>query len=250
MKKDKILLIDDDEILKKEFKECYAEYDFVDAKSGEQALNIISKPNEIDLIILDIKMSGMNGIEVLKKIKKDNPVLPVIIFTGYGSKENVLESLRNSADNLIEKPFDVEKTRIMIEALLSKINKEPEAESLDTKGKIHKAKMFLEKNFRKKTDLKDAANVVALTAKYLSMEYKKITGMGFSEYRQLLRINEAKEMLNNTGYSVDQISYKVGYENCESLIRPFKKSTGMTPSEYRKKGKNETARKKINKKRK
>ncbi|OGF47861.1 MAG: hypothetical protein A2452_12130 [Candidatus Firestonebacteria bacterium RIFOXYC2_FULL_39_67] len=234
MKKDKILLIDDDEILKKEFKECFSEYEFLDAKNGEQALNIISKPNEIDLVILDVKMPGINGLEVLRKIKKNAPEVPVIIFTGYASKEVVLESLRNSADNLIEKPFDIEKSRDVIETLLAKIKKEPEDESLDTKGKINKAKKFLEKNFRKKTDLKDAAKVVALTAKYLSMEYKKITGVGFSEHRQQLRIDEAKEMLKNTGYSVDQISYKVGYENCESLIRPFKKSTGTTPAEYRK----------------
>ena len=82
---------------------------------------------------------------VLRKIKKNAPEVPVIIFTGYASKEVVLESLRNSADNLIEKPFDIEKSRDVIETLLAKIKKEPEDESLDTKGKINKAKKFLEK---------------------------------------------------------------------------------------------------------
>ena len=234
MTKHKILIIDDDTILRTEIRECFEEYDFIEAKNGEQALQIISKPHEIDLVILDIRMPGISGLDVLKRIKKDTPNLPVIIFTGHGSKENVLESLRNNADNLIEKPFDIERTRDMIEGLLSKARKEPEDESLDIKGKVNKAKKFLEKQFRKKTDLKDAAKVVGLSAKYLSREYKIITGMGFSEYRQLLRINEAKELLKNTGYSVDQISYKVGYENSESLIRQFKFFTGRTPAKYRK----------------
>ena len=103
--------------------------------------------------------------------------------------------------------------------------------------KILKAKKFLEKNFRKKTGLNDAAKVTALSPKYLSRAYKEVTGKGFNEYRQILRIEEGKKLLKETGYSVDQISYKVGYENCESFIRQFKKLTGKTPAEYRAKKK-------------
>ncbi len=100
----RILLVDDDDVLRNEFVECFGEFGIAEAANGQEALAYLKKPNEIDLAILDVRMSGMNGIELLERIKRVAPAVRVIIFTGYGSKDVAIEALRSKADDYIEKP--------------------------------------------------------------------------------------------------------------------------------------------------
>ena len=233
--KDKILLIDDDQIFRSEFKDCFEEYDVVEAPNGEEALKILKKPNEIDLVISDINMPGMDGIEVLRKIKEISPELNVVILTGHGSKEVVIKALRGLASNYIEKPLNIEKTKEIIENLLAKKRGESDYNSTDLKEKIKRVKRFVQRNCFKKVRLEDAASIVFLSPKYLSRTFKQHAGVGFSEYRLALKTKKAKTLLKSTAYNIDYIADKMGYQNTESFIRQFKKITGLAPTQYRKK---------------
>jgi len=233
--KDKILLIDDDQIFRSEFKDCFEEYDVEEASNGEEALKILKKPNEIDLVISDINMPGMDGIEVLRKIKEISPELNVVILTGHGSKEVVIKALRGLASNYIEKPLNIDKTKEIIENLLAKKRGESDYNSTDLKGKIKRVKRFVQRNCFKKVRLEDAASIVYLSPKYLSRTFKQYTGVGFSEYRLALKTKKAKTLLKSTAYNIDYIADKMGYQNTESFIRQFKKITGLAPTQYRKK---------------
>ena len=88
----KILLVDDDAIFREEFKDCFEEYGIQEAANGEEALRLLKMPNEIDLVILDVKMYGMDGIEVLNRIKKMDRTLTTIILTASGSKDTVIDA--------------------------------------------------------------------------------------------------------------------------------------------------------------
>ena len=88
---EKILLVDDDQVSREEMKCSLDEYDIVEASNGQEALTIINKPNEIDLIILDIRMPGLAGTDVLKIIKKRESSPIVIMLTGYGSTDTAIE---------------------------------------------------------------------------------------------------------------------------------------------------------------
>lgn len=81
------------------------DYDVIFAKNGAEALDQISNANP-DLVLLDIKMPKIHGIEVLKKMKQSKSKLPVIIITGYQSTEIAQEALKEGATNYIPKPFD------------------------------------------------------------------------------------------------------------------------------------------------
>jgi two-component system response regulator YesN len=83
--------------------------------------------------------------------------------------------------------------------------------------------------------LKDAAQAVYLSPKYLSRIFKQSTGKSFSEYKLKIKTEKAKELLSKTGYNVNQLAEKLGYENAESFIRLFRRFAGYTPTEYRKK---------------
>lgn len=229
-----ILLVDDDREFREEFRETFDDYKIIDAADGKTALEILKKPNEIDLILLDVKMPGMSGIDVLTETKRIAPDIGIIIMTGYSSESVAIDALKGHADEYVQKPLNRAKVEDVIKRVLKTRGTEPDMSALDIKGKIEHVKRFAERNFHKRVGLTDAAAAVGLSPKYLSRIFRQETGKGFSEYKSEIKIEKAKEWLATTGYNVNQISEKLGYQNVESFIRSFKKFVGQTPSEYRK----------------
>ena len=230
---DNLLLVDDDKEFRSEFRDCFGEYNITEASTAEEALALLKKPNKIDLVLMDVKMPGMGGLKALRLVKAAAPAAAVIIMTGFSSKEVVIEALRGEASNYIEKPFDVDKARAIIEAALAKNGGEEETALTDGKGKIEKVKNFVRRNCLKKVRLQDAADAVYISPKHLSRIFKTYAGIGFNQYYLKCKIEKAKEILAGTGYSVDHVSQKLGYANTESFIRQFKKMAGKTPASFR-----------------
>lgn len=113
-----ILVCDDEEGIRESFKLILADtYHLKFANNGLQALDLL-KDFTPDVMLLDIKMPKVSGIEILKQIKKLKPSLPVIIVTGYQSVETAQEALKNGAADYIPKPFDTKHILNSIEAVL------------------------------------------------------------------------------------------------------------------------------------
>ncbi|MBN2533424.1 MAG: response regulator transcription factor [Spirochaetales bacterium] len=223
----RIMIVDDDKDFRTVFREILEEeYEVVEAANGDEAISKMRAPNIIDLILLDIRMPGLKGTEVLKKIKEINPDVFIVMLTGYSGKDIILESLRGHADDYLEKPLKVEKTLEIIKNLLAKKNDR-------VSGVIEKLKYFIEKNYHKEISLKEASRIVYLSPKYISRLFKESTGISFHEYKLRLRMEKAKELLDNSDLTVNEIAYKTGYQNTESFVRIFKKLQECTPSEYR-----------------
>ena len=111
----KILVVDDEQDIKTLFEQRFrkeirnGEYDFAFANSGEEAMNYVNKhEHEIVLILSDINMPGMSGLELLKKIKHIYEVTPPIhmMITAYGDEENYNKSKQLGADDFLTKPLD------------------------------------------------------------------------------------------------------------------------------------------------
>jgi len=119
----RILLVDDHAAFRSEFRACFEEYEITEACNGAEALEILRKSNRIDLVILDVNMPGMSGIQVLEEIRRTTPDIGIIIQTGYGSKEVFLKVLREKADYYIEKPLNIETTREAIERTLYRLSR-------------------------------------------------------------------------------------------------------------------------------
>jgi len=222
-----ILIVDDDKEFRAEFREILEEeYEVLEAASGEEAVRIIKKPHMIDLTILDVKMPGMQGTEVLMQLKQLEPGLIIVIYTGYASRDIIVESLRKHADDFLEKPIKIEITLKRIKELL-------ERKQNAGKNVIDKLKFYIEKNYEKNIRLKEAAGLVCLSPKYVSKIFKQDTGIGFNTYKIKLKMDKAKELLCLPEYNINEIAFLIGYLNVESFIRIFKKLVGFTPSEYR-----------------
>jgi two-component system response regulator YesN len=232
---DKILVVDDDAEFRSELKDYLEDYEILEASDGREALRLLSRANEIGVVILDVNMPGLSGTDCLKEIKRTDPNLGIIILTGHSSKDVAIEALKGHADDYIEKPLDIPNIKQAIEKLLEKREGETDIVATDIKAKIEKVKRFIERNCYKKITLNDAASSICLSPKYLSRVFKQHTKRGFNDYKLSLKINKAKGLLEKTGYNINQISDKLGYENAESFIRQFKNHTKCTPTEYRKK---------------
>jgi YesN/AraC family two-component response regulator len=225
-----ILLVDDDDDFRLEFSSILKkEYTIIEASNGREALEIIKGPHIVDLVIMDVMMPGIRGTDVLKEMKTCDPELSIIIITGYSSKDLAIEALRAHADDYLEKPVKIKPALTIIKRILA--GKYGNASTI-----IDKIKYFIEKNYHKDINLRDVAESVFLSPKYISRLFKEKEGTGFHDYKLKLRIDKAKELLKSTALTVNEISYKVGYVNVESFVRVFKKMTGNTPSSFRNNG--------------
>ena len=149
---DKILIVDDDEDLRSELASFLDDYPVIEARNGEEALKILKRANEIGLVILDVMMPGINGLDVLTEIKKDNPKLKTVILTGHSSKDVAIEALKNRADDYIEKPIFIDKIKEIVEKFVEK-GEDNESNPPDLKAKIERIKRFVERNCYKNTTL-------------------------------------------------------------------------------------------------
>jgi two-component system response regulator AtoC len=115
----KILICDDEEKVHYSFRKILPkEYDLFGAMNGEEALKIIRNNNDMDLVILDIKMPGMSGLETLAGIKKIAPKIPVIIMTAYGTTSTAIEAMKLGAYEYLLKPFDIPQMQTIIKKAL------------------------------------------------------------------------------------------------------------------------------------
>jgi DNA-binding NtrC family response regulator len=114
--KRRILIIDDEPGLRKGLGKVLELRDFIvlEASGGAEALTILRK-EDIDLALLDLKLEGENGLEVLRRLKAEEPLLPVIMITAYGNIRNAVECLKAGAINYISKPIDGELLVSLIE---------------------------------------------------------------------------------------------------------------------------------------
>ena len=128
----KILVIDDDPKVSWILTEGLAgKYDFVSARDGIEGLQMVSTEKP-DLILLDIKMPGMNGIEVLERLNKLDGRPDVIMVSGHGETNYVVDSIKLGAAEFINKPFDVEEIEIHINSVLERSHLKQEVKSLKT----------------------------------------------------------------------------------------------------------------------
>ncbi len=109
-----ILIVDDEQIIRDFFSGTLVGYRLLTAVSGEEALEMI-KNDRPDLVLLDLKMPGIGGIESLKRIKKMDKTIAVIIMTGYGTPEIKKQVLRLGAHSLMAKPLEAQEIKSAIQ---------------------------------------------------------------------------------------------------------------------------------------
>lgn len=112
----KLLLIDDEEDVRYSFRRLFAgpELEVITASSGEEGLRLLPKVQP-DLVVMDIRMAGLSGLETLRRIRQMDPRQLVILMTAYGTTQTAIEAMKLGAYDYLLKPFDVPKLRALIQ---------------------------------------------------------------------------------------------------------------------------------------
>jgi DNA-binding NtrC family response regulator len=132
----RLLLVDDEEAFVQAMRKRieHRGVEVITAASGGEALKALRESAEIDVVLLDVKMPGMDGIEVLKKIKSEHPIVEVIMLTGHATVEDAIEGMKLGAYDFLMKPADLEELVSKIE-LASRKKHNHQEKILEAAGK-------------------------------------------------------------------------------------------------------------------
>src|SRR5437773_12074152 len=116
----RILIVDDEEVLRDVLDAVLrrAGFEIVPAASGEEALSVLDGDENIDLVILDIMLPGISGIDTLRAVRIANPNLPVIVITAFSSIDGAIEAMKHGAFHYIPKPFKNEEVVLTVNKAL------------------------------------------------------------------------------------------------------------------------------------
>ena len=243
-----LLLVEDNkEILHYIKQELNIRYQVLTAANGQEALQILENEN-VQIVVSDIMMPLMDGIELCKKIKTDfqHCHIPIILITAKNSLQSKIEGLDVGADAYIEKPFSLDHLQAQIINLLSNrdIIKGYFARSPLTHIKgiaCSKAdKEFLENlNESIYEHITDAQLDVDRLSGIMNMSkatlYRKIKGLSDltpNELINLSRLKKAAELLSTGDYKINEVAYMIGYSLPTNFSRDFQKQFGISPSAF------------------
>ena len=258
------LLIADDERLEREalaemVTRRFVEHEIVleEAENGRKAADTAILWGA-DLILMDIEMPGMNGLDAARAVLAQRPGCRVIFVTAYSLFQYAHEAVHLGACDYLLKPVDPDEleasirrairqieTERKLEAL-APIQPEPEAPAAPDEEATHggdessqnalvmaHVRRYLEDNYMFDISLDSVGEILHISPAYLSAQFKKYQKMNFLDCLTELRINAAKELLNDPFRSSAEVASMVGYEDASYFARAFKKRTGVTPTQYR-----------------
>lgn len=245
----KVLLVDDEELERKVLSFTLQNSGLPiqilgEASNGREALAIVHQTVP-DLIIMDIKMPGINGIEATSQIKAYYPTMEVIILTAYGKFSYSQRAIKAQATDYLLKPIQPQQLIDAVKLAIDRLSRKNfySGPPLDLTGfeehvtLVRKAIDYIERNYAGDISLDLVAAHVHLSTAYLSRIFNKKIGMGFSEYLAQIRLKEAKRRLRSSDETIDQIAEATGFSSNSYFSAVFKKHEGVTPSEYRTKPK-------------
>ena len=225
-----------------------SDYNITEARNGREGINLASEKSP-DLIISDIMMPEMDGIEFCKKIKTDFQTshIPLILLTARVSDKSKYEGLETGADDYLTKPFDSKELLIRVKNLLEQrkrlkekfgkdLNVNP---SLITQNPVDKE--FLEKTFsiaeknldNPDFDAESFAKELFMSLSQLRRKLKAVTGQAPGELLRTYKLKRAAQMILEKRLSITQISLEVGFNSSSHFTKAFREQFNCLPSDFK-----------------
>lgn len=243
-----ILLVDDNSEYLEIISNILAdEYNVITADNGDKALEIIDK-EDISLVVSDVMMPGIDGMELCRRIKTDirRSHIPVILLTAKSAEEYRIEGLELGADDYITKPFNYQLLKLRIAKFIqlsernhsifrNRIEVEPSEitiTSLDEKL-VEKAIAIVENHIEDSDfSVETLSHELALSRGYLYKKLMAITGKGPAEFIRTIRLKRARQLLAGSQMQIAEVAYKCGFNSPKRFAQNFRNEFGMLPSEF------------------
>ena len=214
------------------------------ADNGKTALKLVESYSP-DVVVTDIRMPVMDGLELLKIIYSRDPNIKKVVVSGYDDFKYAQQALKYEATDYLLKPLKSEqliesfsRIRILLDSQRDTANRNilqlKENYSYTPYEIAHLVEMYIKENYTKEINLDLISKNFNFTSNYLSKIFTKYIGKNPSKYLISLRINHAKHLLkNNKELSIKRIGELTGYPNQFYFSRIFKSVVGKSPAEYR-----------------
>lgn len=224
---------------------------------GQELLDYL-KGSMPDVILTDIKMSRVSGVDIARYVAEQNLPIQIVFLSGYKDFEFAQSAVEYRVFRYLVKPVSIPKLREVFLSLKESLDRRnatlcqpssgepvPCAGSPDeTEGKteaaceqnataIEAVMKFIRQRFCEEISLSDIAEEVFLNPIYISRLIKEQTGKNYTELLTEMRIGKAVELLEQTNLYVYEIADRVGYHNLKYFYKVFKKATGSSPNDYR-----------------
>ena len=246
-----LLIVDDNKDMLQFVSSCMKEdYQVYTATDGAAALELLQR-EQIDLIISDVMMPGIDGFELCRRVKSDINLshIPVILLTARTTDVSRIEGLQLGADDYLTKPFNVEVLRLRVQKFIDweqdnhrqfrqKMDIEPSEITITPLDEqfIQKAIALVEKNISdSEFSVETMAAEVGMARTTLYKKLMAITGLGPAEFIRTIRVKRGKALLETSQMQITEIAYAVGFTTVKSFTMNFKAEYGMTPTEFRQK---------------
>ena len=243
-----VIIVEDNDDLQSFIKKLIIpKYNVFTAKNGIEALSILNEKS-VDLVISDIMMPEMDGVELLKEIRQDKNFswIPVIMLTARADFPMKMKGFSHGANDYIIKPFQPDELLARVKSQLSLVilRREYKAELKNKKQKaltdktilaIEKVQNYIEQNYKEDISRDNLSSIVEMSPDHLSRMFKKHTGKKIGDFVNELRIESILNELENNEKRIVDIAFDAGFESLSSFNRIFKNLKKMSPSEYKKK---------------
>lgn len=243
--------------------------DEVEVRMASNGLECVRIMREwlVNLLITDIRMPGLNGIELVEEIRKTDSRVEILVISAYEDFNYAKKLIPYGVLDYLVKPINVdlilgkvrsalgrhgergrkektgakrngaEKDSIEESAVEYGMGEKEEADGTEekyhTRSVIRDAKAYIAREIYSPVSLTDVAEHLHISKSYLSAIFKNETGENISGYINSVKVKEAKRLLLKTEMSVQEISEKLGYSTSKYFIEKFSKSTGISPAKYR-----------------
>lgn len=230
-------------------------YNVLTARNGAEAYEMVKSQSNIDLIITDLKMPEMTGMELCRNIKQ-NPTFShilVVILSANLTPEIKIESLKGGADAIIEKPFSMDFLLSRVENLINarkilierysgnsiesdnKVDTETDVTGLAMRDIVFLKDLnrIIQENFNDPDfGVDELAEALNLSRSSLNRKMRDILNDTANNHIRETRMAKAEELLRNSTMQINEICYKVGFQTPSYFIKCFRKKFGMSPNEY------------------
>jgi YesN/AraC family two-component response regulator len=255
------LLIVDDEAIEREAIQYFIQQAGLKFEAVEVAINGIEAVSKAaafqpQIIIMDIRMPGRDGLEAAKEIRQFNSDCKIIFLTAFSEFEYAQKAIKVKAEDFIIKPADSDTLLTALNNVITDLDQgkaaaedvtlEPPENFHDGTGTegivngptgllVDRVSKYIDQNYNKCIKLDEMCDMVGFSKYYLSRIFKQYKNINLVDYITFRRIEKTKEMLKDPKISIKEISSLVGYNDPNYLTNVFKKWEGISPTEYRNK---------------
>ena len=212
------------------------------ASDGMSGMQLI-RENAPDIVFTDIRMPNMDGLTMLAALKSEHPHMQVTVLTAYRDFAYAQQAIRLGVCRYLCKPSKMDELTEAVQAMTALLDAMPPAQEPSAEEPaenceagsfiVRSALDYMRNHCTEHISLSDVAEGVYVSQWHLSKLINKHTNQSFFDLLGSMRIEKAKQLLQDPAMRIHEVAEQVGYSDVAHFSKSFKKITGKAPGEYR-----------------